>query len=236
MCRGRGSERSLALLTRAASFSEVATRMLQLMPRSKCDGAEKNGAADISCRRWGRECRGGGDGEEVVVVTKAGTGVDEGDVLEESLKGTRRQKMGLFCPSTFPHFCSSPYTPLSYSLFYLTYSLPPIAQFDCHTAKTARLQYNGYRTLCCIDHRASSPPPQTQQLLVSGLTLAAKSTSSSNLDRTELRIPLHDSAGSANTDNGTIRRNLNCEELLNSCRRVWWRHVTRPRRAIELKE
>lgn len=76
----------------------------------------------------------GGDGEEVVVVTKAGTGVDEGDVLEESLKGTRRQKMGLFCPSTFPHFCSSPYTPLSYSLFYLTYSLPPIAQFDCHTA------------------------------------------------------------------------------------------------------
>lgn len=170
------------------------------------------------------------------MVTKAGTGVDEGDVLEESLKGTRRQKMGLFCPSTFPHFCSSPYTPLSYSLFYLTYSLPPIAQFDCHTAKTARLQYNGYRTLSCIDHRASSPPPQTQQLLVSGLTLAAKSTSSSNLDRTELRIPLHDSAGSANSDNGTIRRNLNCEELLNSCRRVWWRHVTRPRRAIELKE
>ncbi|EMF10245.1 uncharacterized protein SEPMUDRAFT_135574 [Sphaerulina musiva SO2202] len=106
--------------------------------------------------------------------------------------------------------------------------LPPIAQFDCHTAKTARLQYNGYRTLSCIDHRASSPPPQTQQLLVSGLTLAAKSTSSSNLDRTELRIPLHDSAGSASTDNGTIRRNLNCEELLNSCRRVWWRHVTRP--------
>lgn len=125
---------------------------------------------------------------------------------------------------------------LTYSLFYLTYSLPPIAQFDCHMAKTARLQYNGYRTLSCIDHRASSPPPQTQQLLVSGLTLAAKSTSSSNLDRTELRIPLHDSAGSANTDNGTIRRNLNCEELLNSSRRVWWRHVTRPRRAIELKE
>lgn len=108
--------------------------MLQLMPRSKCDGAEKNGAADISCRRWGRECRGGGDGEEVVVVTKAGTGVDEGDVLEESLKGTRRQKMGLFCPSTFPHFCSSPYTPLSYLLTILPHLQPS-------THRTVRLSH-----------------------------------------------------------------------------------------------
>lgn len=84
----------------------------------------------------------GGDGEEVVVVTKAGTGVDEGDVLEESLKGTRRQKMGLFCPSTFPHFCSSPYTPLSYSLSYLTYSLPPI-----HSSTVTRRRLPGYNIM-----------------------------------------------------------------------------------------
>lgn len=85
----------------------------------------------------------GGDGEEVVVVTKAGTGVDEGDVLEESLKGTRRQKMGLFCPSTFPHFCSSPPT----HPFLTHYSTSLTAFHPSHSSTVTRRRLPGYNIM-----------------------------------------------------------------------------------------
>lgn len=117
--------------------------MLQLMPRSKCDGAEKNGAADISCRRWGERVSRGGDGEEVVVVTKAGTGVDEGDVLEESLKGTRRQKMGLCLSVHIPTFLLF----LPTHPFLTHYSTSLTAFHPSHSSTVTRRRLPGYNIM-----------------------------------------------------------------------------------------